>query len=89
VISVSDSQEQLLRTARIRRDKVLKFSGRDEEGAFITWYTAYRGKYGWSACRGTGQWADSPTDDEVEAAFDVYDEVELLDRSETPDEVEL
>lgn len=82
-------QDELLRTARTDRTKVLRFDGRTEDGAEITWFVAYRGIYGWSACRATGEWMDEPTDGDVEAAVDEYDHVELIDCSETPDEVAL
>lgn len=82
-------KDELLRTVRTRRDKVLRFDGEAEDGGLITWFVAYRGKFGWSACRGTGEWMDSPTDDEVEWAIDEYDHVQLVDRLETPEEVDL
>lgn len=83
----SDRQE-LLRTVRTRRDKVLRFDASEDGGSF-TWFVAYYGRYGWSACRANGEWSDDPTDDDVRYAFDEYDRVELVDRSELPEEVAL
>jgi len=82
-------REELLRTVRTRRDKALKFDGKPEDGGRITWFVAYRGRFGWSACRGTGDWMDEPTDDEVEAAIRNYDHVQLVDLADTPEEVTL
>jgi hypothetical protein len=78
-----------VRTVRIRRDKVLKCVGDDRDGVPVTWYVAYRGKYGWSACRSDGEWMDEPTDEDVETVPSVYDRVEVVDRADLPDEVPL
>lgn len=86
----SDTErEEMLRTVRTRRDKALRFDGEDEDGYKITWYVAYRGNFGWSACRATGEWMDEPDEDEVQSSFDVYDHAEVVDVSETPEEVAL
>ncbi|AFH22003.1 hypothetical protein OSG_eHP14_00115 [environmental Halophage eHP-14] len=82
-------QDEILRTARARRDKVLRFDGETEDGGRVTWFVAYRGKFGWSACRATGEWMDEPTDEDVEAAVREYEYVKLVDRSEVPDQVSL
>jgi len=80
-------REGKLRTVRTRRDKVLRFDGEDEDGCKITWYVAYRGNFGWSACRETGEWMDDPDEKEVRSSFDVYDHADVVDISETPEEV--
>lgn len=87
--SAETDADELLRTVRTRRDKVLRFEGVTEDGCRVTWYVAYRGKFGWSACRGTGEWVDEPSDADVEAAVEKYDYVDLIDRSDTPDGVNL
>jgi len=88
-MSEEKSKGEILRTARARRDKVIRFEGNARDNCRVTWYVAYRGKYGWVACRGTGEWVDDPSDADVEAAVREYDVVELVDRSETPGVVEL
>lgn len=80
---------EILRRARTHRNKVLRFVGETPDGEALEWYVAYRGEFGWSACRGTGEWMDEPSADDVEYALEEYDEVELIDRSETPKEVAL
>ena len=82
-------RKEMLRTVRTRRDKVLRFDGEDDHGYKITWYVAYRGNFCWSACRATGEWMDEPDEDEVESSFDVYDHAEVVDLSDTPEEVAL
>ena len=84
-----ENADELLRTVRTRRDRVLRFEGRTEDGCLVTWFVAYRGKYGWSACRRTGEWMDEPTDDEVRAAVREYDAVEVVERGDLPEVVEL
>lgn len=81
-------RDDLLREVRTRRDKALRFSGETDEGE-VTWFVAYRGKFGWAACRENGRWMDEPSDDDVEAAVQKYDEVELVDQSNTPEQVTL
>jgi hypothetical protein len=81
--------DELLRTARTNRNKVIRFDAYPDGESPFTWFVAYRGKYGWSACRGNGEWMDEPTDDDVEHAVDKYDHVNLIDRSETPEGVTL
>lgn len=85
----TEDTEEILRTARTRRDKAVQFIGDDEDGVRIEWYAAYRGKFGWSACRSDGEWMYEPSEAEVEDAADVYDHVELVDLSETPEAVTL
>lgn len=85
----TEQSEEMLRTVRTRRDKVLRFDGEAEDGGPVTWYVAYRGGFGWSACRATGEWMDDPTEDEVESSVEVYDHVQVVDRSEIPEEVSL
>jgi len=82
-------REELLRKARTRRDKVIRFDSYPEDEMPFTWFVAYRGKFGWSACRGNGEWMDEPSDKDVEVAVKKYDHVKLVDRSDTPDEVSL
>ena len=80
-------QDEIVRTARTRRDKVIRFAGEGVDGEPVTWYVAYRGKYGWVGCRANGSYTSEPDEEVVLESFDVYDEAELLDRSDTPDEV--
>lgn len=85
----TERSEELLRAARIRTDKVLRFVGETYDGETITWYAAYHGKFGWAAYRSPGECTDDPSDEDVKLAFEEYDRVELVDRSETPEEVTL
>lgn len=82
--------DELLRTARTHRNKAIRFEGEAEDGERVTWFVAYRGKFGWIACRDTGERSsyDPPTS-EVRESFNVYDRAELVDISDTPDAVEL
>lgn len=88
-MSEQSADDELLRTVRTRRDKVLRFDGMREDGLLVRWFVAYRGTFGWVACRHDGQWMDNPTDSDIEDALEVYDRVKLVDRSTTPEEVEL
>ena len=85
----ADAKEVLLRKARTHRDKAIRFDGSDEHGDALTWFVAYRGEFGWVACRGNGQWMDEPSSEEIENAFNIYDQVEMIDQSETPEQVTL
>lgn len=85
----TDNPEELLRTVRTRTDKILRFDEESEDGGLLTWFVAYRGKSGWSACRGTGEWMDEPSDDAVEWSIQEYDHVQVVDRSDLPEEVPL
>lgn len=82
------SRDDLIRDVRVRRDKALKFEAEDDVGT-LTWYVAYRGKFGWVACRGNGRWMDEPSDEDVESAVREYDNVELVERAGTPEQVTL
>lgn len=81
--------DELLRTVKARKDRLLKFDGQADDGGRVTWYVGYLGKYGWSACRWSGDWMDNPDEDEIRAAFDVCDDVKLVDRTEIPDRVDV
>jgi hypothetical protein len=81
--------EELLKTVRTRRDKILRFDAYPDDGHPFTWFVAYRGKFGWFACRENGEWIDEPTDDDVEAAIREYENVEIMNRSDTPEQVKL
>jgi len=80
--------DEILRKVRTDRTKAIRFDD-TVDGEPITWYAAYRGKYGWSACRGNGDWMDEPSDDAVEWACGECEHVELVDVSETPEAVDL
>jgi len=82
-------RKEVLKSARTNQTKVIKFEGKAENGETVTWFVAYRGKYGWSACRANGEWVDEPTDDEVRYVVDECNHVELVDHSDTPEEVTL
>jgi len=79
--------DDAMRTVRVRRDKLLRFEGEHDEGDWVTWYVAYRGRYGWVACRVNGSHTSHPDEDDVLHSFDVYDDAAVLDRAEIPDEV--
>lgn len=85
--------DELLRIARTRRDKVLRFVGEFDgtanDGEPVTCYMAYRGNFGWSACMSNGEWLGQQTEEHVEASFAVYNHVELVDVGDTPDAVDL
>jgi hypothetical protein len=70
-------------------DGVLRFDGRCDDGAPVTWYVTHRGDVGWTASRPDGRWQDHPSEDEVEDAIRVYDDVTLLQRRDVPAEVRL
>lgn len=82
-------RDGMIQRVRSRRDKLLKFDGEAEDGGRVTWFVGYLGKYGWSACRWTGDWMDDPDEEQIRAAFDVYEYVELVDRCEVPEQVEI
>lgn len=86
--SGEETKQDLLTKLKSRRDKVLRFDVYDDSGPY-TWFVAYKGNFGWSACRGNGDWEDAPDEDEVEWAIDEYDEVQLVDRSDLPKEVSI
>lgn len=82
--------KQILREARTHRNKAIRLDSYSDDGGPITWFVAYRGNFGWSACRGDGEWLDDPTEGAVEWAIEEgFDEVELVDLSKTPEEVDL
>jgi hypothetical protein len=76
-----------MQTVRVRPDKLLRFEGEHKEDGRVVWYVAYRGKYGWVACRGNGSYTSHPDEDDVLHSFIVYDDEAVVDRAETPDEV--
>ena len=80
---------EMIQTVRTRHDKLLKFDGQDRDGDRVTWFVGYLGKYGWSACRGTGDWTDDPDEKQIHAAFGVYDNAEVVNRSEVAEQVEI
>lgn len=82
-------REELIRKVRTDRNKVLRFDAYPDDGGPLTWFVAYRGKYGWSACRATGEWMDEPSEDDVKHAVRKYDQVQLMSRFDTPEEVTL
>lgn len=79
-------KDDLIRTLKARRDKVLKLQSEVEDAD--PWFVDYRGKDGFVSS--TTEVSDSSvTESSLEYAIDAYLNVELIDRSETPEEVTL
>lgn len=85
--SSEESTAAVLREVKTDRTKLIRFTGETEDGEPITWYTAYRGKFGWTAFRPDGEIEDSPDEDDIRDAFHVYDSAEVVRNSETPEGV--
>lgn len=82
------SKSELLRTARTYYNKALRFVGEFDgtanDGEPVTFYMVYRGDCGWSMYQENAEWMGNLTEELVEASFDVYNSVELVDVSEIP-----
>lgn len=84
--------DELLRTVRTNRNKVLRFVGEFDgtanDGEPLTCYMAYRDD-GWPAWMNTGHSLGRTPEEAVKPSFEVYNRVELIDVADTPDYVDL